>query len=156
MSTPEETKEPPTKKPRQGIPLERVLIALSLFGAVLLLFFGGRTLTERVKLDSVSIAGEWQALRQPWHMELKPDKTIVSSTGPSQADASKPSTAGKGTYKVDFFGTLWVTLDNGKVFKAILNPEMPNRFDLVQMDTEGVTVFERVAQPNPKSPQSTQ
>jgi hypothetical protein len=153
MSTPEETKEPPKKKPRQGVPLERVLIALSIFGGVVLLFYALRTLTERVKFESVPVAGEWQALRQPWRMEFKPDHTIVSFTGPSQEDASKPSTTGKGTYKVDYFGTLWVTLDNGKVFKSTLNPAMPNRFDLIQMDTESVTVFNRVPpQPTPNPP----
>jgi hypothetical protein len=142
MSTPEETNKTPKKKPRGGIPLEQVLIALSIVGVALLLFYGVRTLTPRVKLASVPVAGEWQALRQPWRMELKPDNTVVSSPGPS------------GKYKVDYFGTLWVTLDNGKVFKSTLNPEMPNRFDLIEMDTEAVTVFERVAQPKPNPPQT--
>jgi hypothetical protein len=154
MSTPQETNKAPEKKPRQGIPIERILIVLSIFGGILLILFGGRTLTERVKLDTVPIAGEWQAQRQPWYMELKPDKTILSYNGPSQASASKPGAPGKGTYKVDYFGTLWVTLDDGKVFKSTLNPEMPNRFDLIQMDTEGVTVFERVSQPKPNEPQA--
>ena len=142
MSTPEETTKAPKKEPRGGIPLERILIALSIVGIVLLLFYGLRVLTERVKLDTVPVAGDWQAQRQPWRMELKPDHTIASSDGPS------------GKYKVDYFGTLWITLDNGKVFKATLNPEMPNRFDLIQMDTEGVTVFERVSQPKPNEPQA--
>jgi hypothetical protein len=31
---------------------------------------------------------------------------------------------------------------------------MPNRFDLIEMDTEAVTVFERVAQPKPNPPQT--
>jgi hypothetical protein len=142
MSTPEETTKAPKKGPRGGIPLERILIVLSVVGIVLLLFYGLRVLTERVKLDTVPVAGEWQAQRQPWRMELKPDHTIASSTGPA------------GKYKVDYFGTLWITLDNGKFFKATLNPEMPNRFDLIQMDTEGVTVFERVNPPKPNPPQA--
>jgi hypothetical protein len=154
MSTPEETNKRPKKPPREGIPLERILIALGLFGVVILVFMGVRTLTERVKLDAVPIAGEWQAQRESWRIEFKPDNTIVSSTGPSRPDASQPWTSGKGKYKVDYFGTLWVTLGDGKVFKATLSPEMPNRFDLIEMATEGVTVFERVSQPQPNSPQS--
>lgn len=157
MSPPEETTKTLQKKPRQGVPLERVIIALGLLGVALLLFFGISTLAPRVKLGTVPVAGEWQALRQPWRMEFKPDNTILSSNGPSRTDASKPGTAGKGTYKVDFFGTLWVTLDNGKVFKSTLNPDNPNRFDLIQMDTEGVTVFNRVAPlPMPIAPQPPQ
>lgn len=142
----------PKKKPREGIPLERILIMASIFGLVLLLFYGIRTLTERVKFNSIPVAGEWQAQRKPWRIEFKPDNTIVSSTGPSQTDASQPGTSGGGKYKVDYFGTLWVTLDNGRVLKATLSTEMPNRFDLIEMDTEGVTVFDRVPQPEPNPP----
>jgi hypothetical protein len=152
MSMPEETNGAPKKKPREGIPLERILIVASIFGVVLLLFYGIRTLTEPVKFTSIPVAGAWQAQRKPWRIEFKPDNTIVSSTGPSQTDASQPGTSGRGKYKVDYFGTLWVTLDNGKVFKATLSTEMPNRFDLIEMDTEGVTVFDRVTQPEPNPP----
>lgn len=157
MSSPEETTKTPQKKPRQGVPLERVIIALSLVGIAALLFFGISTLAPRVKLSTVPVAGAWQALRQPWRMEFKPDNTILSYNGSSQADVSNPGTAGKGTYKVDYFGTLWVTLDNGKVFQSTLNPEMPNRFDLIQVDTQSVTVFNRVTpMPMPSAPQTPQ
>jgi hypothetical protein len=152
MSTPEETNKMPKKPPREGIPLGRILIAVSIFGGALLIFMGTRTLTERVKLDTVPIAGEWQAQRKPWRVEFKPDNTVVSSTGPSPPDASQLWTSGKGKYKLDYFGTLWVTLDDGKVFMATLSPEMPNRFDLIEQATEGVTVFERAAQPKPNPP----
>jgi hypothetical protein len=152
MSTPEETNKAPKKKQREGIPLERILIALGLFGGAILIFMGGRTLTERFKINTVPIAGEWQAQRKPWRIEFKPDNTIISSTGPSQPDATPGGTPGSGKYKIDYFGTLWVTLADGKVFKATPSPEMPNRFDLIEMDTEGVTVFDRVTQPNPAPP----
>ena len=152
MSTPEETNKAPEKKPREGIPLERILIAVSIFGVVLLLYFGISILTERVKFSSVPVVGEWQAQRKPWRIEFKPDNTIISSTGPSQPGATPGGTPGSGKYKIDYFGTLWVTLADGKVFKATLSPEMPNRFDLIEMDTEDVTVFDRVTQPNPAPP----
>ena len=154
MSTPEETKKTPKNSPREGIPLERILLALGIFGGGLLIFMGTRTLTERVKLDTVSIVGEWQAQRQPWRIEFKPDNTIVSSTGPSRPDASQQWTSGKGKYNLDYFGTLWVTLDDGKVFMATLSPQMPNRFDLIEQATEAVTVFERVSPSKPNPPQS--
>ncbi|MBO0733672.1 MAG: hypothetical protein J2P49_05005 [Methylocapsa sp.] len=148
MSTPEETQGGPKKPRREGIPLERILITLSIFGGAVLILMGTRTLTERVKLSSVPIAGEWQASHKPWRIEFKPDNTIVSIAGPAAAD---PSAKGKGTYKVDYFGTLWVTLDDGRTYKATLSPEMPNRFDLIEMTTENVTVFEKAQPPKPDS-----
>jgi hypothetical protein len=152
MSTPEETNKAPKKKQREGIPLERILIALGLFGGAILIFMGGRTLTERVNLNTIPVVGEWQAQRKPWRIEFKPDNTIVSSTGPSNPNAAQTWTTGKGKYKLDYFGTLWVTLEDGRVFMATPSPQMPNRFDLIEQATEAVTVFDRVTQPNPASP----
>ena len=153
MSTPEETKKS-KKKSRVGIPLERILIVVSIFGVAFLIFYGVRPLTERVVLDAVPIAGEWQALRNPWRIEFKPDNTLVSTNGPSQPNGQQARTSAKGTYRLDYFGTLWVNLDDGKVFTAIPSPQMPDRFDLIEQATEGVTVFERVSQPKPDPPQS--
>ncbi len=153
MSTPKET---PKKAPRQGIPVEKILVALGIFGFVGLVFLGVRTLTERVKLDSVPLAGEWQAIRNPWRIEFRPDNTVVSANGPSQPGAAQAQAVGKGSYKVDFFGTLWVTLDNGRVFTSVLVPQMPNRFDLIESATESVTVFERVSPPKPNPPASSE
>ena len=152
MSTPEETNKAPEKKPREGIPLERILIALGIFGVVLLLYFGISILTERVKFSSIPVVGEWQAQRKPWRIEFKPDNTIVSSTGPSNPNAGQTWSTGKGKYKLDYFGTLWVTLEDGRVFMATPSPQMPNRFDLIEQATEAVTVFDRVTQPNPAPP----
>jgi len=152
MSTPEETNKAPKKKQREGIPLERILLTLGLFGGAILIFMGTRTLTERVSLNAIPVVGEWQAQRKPWRIEFKPDNTILSSTGPSEPSAAQPWTTGKGKYKLDYFGTLWVTLEDGKVFKAIPSPQMPNRFDLIEQATEDVTVFERVTQPKPNPP----
>jgi hypothetical protein len=152
MSTPEETNKKPQKRQREGIPLERILIALGLFGGAILIFMGGRTLTERVSLNTIPVVGEWQAQRKPWRIEFKPDNTIVSSTGPSNPNAGQTWTAGKGKYKLDYFGTLWVTLEDGRVFMATPSPQMPNRFDLIEQATEAVTVFDRVTQPNPAPP----
>ena len=49
-----------------------------------------------------------------------------------------------GTYSVDYYGTLWVKLNNGKIYSAALAAEYPNRFDLIESDTLVPTVFEKV------------
>jgi hypothetical protein len=156
MSTPEETNKPPKKKQREGIPLERILLALGIFGGAILIFMGSRTLTERINLSTIPVVGEWQAQRKAWRIEFKPDNTIVSSTGASDPNAAQTWTAGKGKYKLDYFGTLWVTLDDGRVFMATPSPQMPNRFDLIEQETQSVTVFERVTQPKPNPPAPSQ
>ncbi|MGH6934883.1 MAG: hypothetical protein ACRED2_01625, partial [Methylocella sp.] len=68
--------------------------------------------------------------------------------------ASQAWTSGPGTYSVDYFGTLWVTLNNGKVYSAALTEENPNRFDLIESETLVPTVFEKVRTTNPKPPDS--
>jgi hypothetical protein len=64
-----------------------------------------------------------------------------------------------GTFKVDYYGTLWVMLKNGKTYTASLAPPpgdlapvSTNRFDLIELDTQAVTVFERIAPAVPKQP----
>jgi hypothetical protein len=50
---------------------------------------------------------------------------------------------------VDYFGTLWVKLKDGKIYSAALTAENPNRFDLIESDTLVPTVFEKVPPPTP-------
>jgi hypothetical protein len=140
----------PTQEPRKGIPVERILITLSIAGALGLIFMGTRTLfsTSPLTFSTIPIAGEWQSKDKPWHITFRADKTFVSSGRPSQSEAAQEY----GTYSVNYFGTLWVKLGNGKLYSAELSPATPNRFDLIEMDTEVPTVFERV-QPL-KSPDS--
>ena len=135
----------PTKRSDNGVPLGRILIILSVFAIPGLIFLGVRHLGNYVKLVDIPIAGEWQAPSKPWRIVFRPDKTLVSSTSPSQS--------GPGTYSVDYFGTLWVKLNNGKIYSAALSAESPNRFDLIGSGTdEGVTVFEKVPPLTPKPP----
>jgi len=142
----------PTK--REGVPLGRILIILSLFGLPGLIYLGVRHLGSYVKIVDIPIVGEWQAPGKPWRIEFRPDKTLVSSTSPSQPSPSQAWTSGPGTYSVDYFGTLWVTLNNGKVYSAALTEENPNRFDLIESETLVPTVFEKVRTTNPKGPDS--
>jgi hypothetical protein len=146
----------PMKKPNKGVPVGRMLAVLSVFGVLGLAALGTWGLFGMVKFTDFPITGEWQAQRKPWHLEFRADKTIVSSTGPSQPGASEP-----GKYKVDYFGNLWVMLKSGKTYTAALAPPAESlapasldRFDLIESGTDSVTVFERVIPVKPKSPDS--
>jgi hypothetical protein len=142
----------PTK--REGVPLGRILIILSVVAFPGLVYLGVRHLGERIKIVDIPIVGEWQAAGNSWRIVFRPDKTLVSSTSASQPSASQAWTSGPGTYSVDYFGTLWVKLNNGKIYSAALTAENPNRFDLIESETLVPTVFEKVRPPTPMPPDS--
>jgi hypothetical protein len=131
----------PTKRSDNGVPLGRILIILSVFAVPGLIYLGVRRLGNFVKIVDIPIVGEWQAPGKPWRIVFRPDKTLVSSTSPAQS--------GPGTYSLDYYGTLWVKLSNGKIYSAALAAEYPTRFDLIDSDTLVPTVFEKVAPPTP-------
>lgn len=143
----------PTMRPdkSKGIPASRMIMIFSVIGFLGLVFLGARQMISTVTLVSIPIVGEWQATDKPWRVDFRPDNTLVSSTGSAQPKAAEAWTSGPGVYSVDYFGTLWVTLNNGKKFTATLTTETPNRFDLIESGVESVTVFER-AQPKPNLP----
>ena len=137
----------PTK--REGVPLGRILIILSVVAFPGLVYLGVRHLGSYVKIVDIPLVGEWQAPGKPWRIEFRPDKTLVTSTSPSQPSASQAWTSGPGTYSVDYFGTLWVKLKNGKIYSAALSADSPTRFDLIESDTLVPIVFEKVRPPTP-------
>jgi len=136
----------PTKRSDSGIPVGRLLIILSVFAIPGLIYLGVFRIGGRIKIVDIPIVGEWQAPGKPWRIVFRSDKTLVSSTSPSQS--------GPGTYSVDYFGTLWVKLNNGKIYSAALAAESPDRFDLIESDTLVPTVFQKVPPPTPKPPDS--
>lgn len=132
------------EKPDAKVPIGPWLV---IFGGLLALglgYLGMRNLFTGLVLQPPPIVGEWKAYRTPWRLTFNEDKTMVSATAPSGADDSQAWTSAKGTYRVDFFGTLWITLADAKVYTAQLRPELPNQFDIVDTGTDVVTVFERV------------
>jgi hypothetical protein len=144
----------PATPPEKGVPLGRILIILSVFAFPGLIYLGVRRLGNFVKVVDIPIVGEWQAPGKPWRIVFRPDKTLVTSTSPSQPSASQAWTSGPGTYSVDYFGTLWVKLNNGKIYSAALAAESPTRFDLIESDTLVPTVFEKVRPATPTPPDS--
>src|ERR1700736_1008217 len=141
-----------TTPPEKGVPLGRILIIHSVFAFPGLIYLGVRRLGNFVKIVDTPIVGEWQAPGKPWRIVFRPDKTLVSSTSPSQPNASQTWTSGPGTYSGDYYGTLWVKLKDGKIYSAALTAEKPNRFALIESDTLVPTVFEKVRPPTPTPP----
>lgn len=136
--------EPPTKRPGSGVPVSRMIVTLGVLGLLGLVVLGARQLMGTVNIVSVPLVGEWQARHKPWRLDFRPDKTIVSSAIPSASPVESGGVEAKGTYSVDYSATLWVKLSNGKIYTAALSEAAPNRFDLIESGTDGVTAFERV------------
>ena len=144
----------PKKQSESGVPLGRILIILSVFGIPGIIYLGVRRLGNFVKIVDIPIVGEWQAPGKPWRIVFRPDKTLVTSASPSQPSASQAWTSGPGTYSVDYYGTLWVKLKDGKTYSAALAEEYPTRFDLIESDTQVPIMFEKVTPPESKPPDS--
>lgn len=138
----------PSEKPN-GVPVGRLIVIFGAVGLIGLVALGAKQMISAISIVKTPIVGEWRAANKPWRLVFLPDKTVVSSTGPSQANSSQAWTSAPGAYSVDYFGTLWVTLENGRRYTATLTPETPNRFDLVESESAGVTVFERAPAPKP-------
>jgi len=134
----------PKEKLEAKVPIGPWLFVFGFLLALGLGYLGMRNLFSGVVLQPPPIVGEWQAYRTPWRLTFNEDETLVNSTGPSGADETQAWASAPGTYRIDFFGTLWVKLNDGRVYTAALRPELPNQFDLVESATDVVTVFERV------------
>jgi hypothetical protein len=154
---------PPPKK-RQGIEVGLLVIILGTVLVVGLVGAGVWSLYGSINLTDFPVNGEWRAQGKPWHLEFRADKTIISSTAPSASAPPQTWISEPGTYKVDYFGNLWVMLKSGKTYTATLVPPPGglapvslNRFDLIETIVESVTVFERAVpiksiQPNTARP----
>ncbi len=70
----------PTNRPREGVPIGRILIIVSVFAIPGLIYLGVRRLGNYIKIVDIPIVGEWQAPAKPWRIVFLPDKTLVSST----------------------------------------------------------------------------
>ncbi|WOJ88908.1 hypothetical protein RZS28_13975 [Methylocapsa polymorpha] len=122
-----------------------MIVIFGVVGALGLIAMGARQLIGAVTIKTIPIVGEWQAAGKPWRIVFRPDKTIASFSGPAQ-----PGASGGGVYSIDYFGTLWVKMDDGRTYTATLMAETPNRIDLIDSSSEGVTVLERAPPaPNP-------
>ncbi len=98
------------------------------------------------------IVGEWTSTRGPEHLVFRADKT-VSMTVPANpaednAAPAAPETNGPapvtGKYQVMQGGKVGIQLMNAHKYSTTISPGSPNRLDLIDSATDGVTTFERV------------
>ena len=101
------------------------------------------------------IVGEWTSTRGPEHLVFRADKTVSMTVpaNPAQGNAAQaaPETQGPapvtGKYQVVQGGKVGIQLMNGNKYTTTISPGSPNRFDLIDSATEGVTTFERLPAP---------
>jgi hypothetical protein len=98
------------------------------------------------------IVGEWTSTRGPEHLVFRADKTVSMTVpaNPAEDNAAPavPETNGPapvtGKYQPLQGGKLVIQLMNGNKYTTAITPGNPNRFDLIDSATEGVTTFERL------------
>jgi hypothetical protein len=101
------------------------------------------------------IVGEWKSAHGPEHLVFRDDKTVSMTVpaNPAEDNAAPavPETNGPapvtGKYVAVQGGKVGIQLMNGNKYTTTISPASPNRFDLIDSATEGVTTFERVPAP---------
>jgi hypothetical protein len=101
------------------------------------------------------IVGEWKAERGSQHLLFRTDDSVsMTEPGSSAAENAAEATANMsgpapvtGKYKLTSGGKIYIQLMNGKKFSTTISPINPNRFDLIDSETDGVTTFDRVTSP---------
>ena len=88
------------------------------------------------------IVGEWTSTRGPEHLVFRADKTLSMTVPANPADDSAAPLTGK--YQLAEGGKVVIQLMNGNKYATAITPGNPNRFDLIDTTTQGVTTFERV------------
>jgi len=98
------------------------------------------------------IVGEWKSTRGLEHLVFRADKTVSmtvpanppeDNAAPAAPEINSPAPV-TGKYVVVQGGKLSIQLMNGTKYTTTISPGSPNRFDLIDSATEGVTTFERM------------
>lgn len=102
------------------------------------------------------IVGEWKAERGPEHLVFRSDDSVTLTVPAHPAEGNGPAadeTSGPppvtGKYKLAQGGRIYIQLMNGKKYSTTISPINPNRFDLIDSETDGVTTYDRVNAPAP-------
>ena len=101
------------------------------------------------------IVGEWQAERGPEHLLFRTDESVsMTVPGPAAGESTAEAPANTngpapvtGKYKLTQGGKVYLQLMNGKKYTTTISPMNPNRFDLIDSDTDGVTTYDRASTP---------
>jgi hypothetical protein len=149
-----------SKKPKitpVGI-TELVLVCVGVTLVILVFGMAARQKIREAPTIAVPIVGDWTSGEKPMRLAFQPDRTLVlTSTSPSQlhpepgatetsAPVGGPGAPVTGTYVVQPGGKIAIKLNNGARYIAEWKATSPNRFDLIDVATEGVTTFDREKQ----------
>jgi hypothetical protein len=144
-----------TTPPGKRAKIQALDVVIVILGIVGIMAFNRMSIARLQRsLPNVNsqIVGEWKSTRGPEHLVFRADKT-VSMTVPANpvennAAPAVPETNGPapvtGKYVVVQGGKVAVQLMNGNKYTTTITPSNPNRFDLIDSATEGVTTFERL------------
>lgn len=128
---------------------ELVLVSIGVALVIGLYGFAARQQIKRIPTITVPIVGEWQASDKPLHLSFFPDKRVVLSSTSRSPSEEKESAAAittitvPGIYAMGAGGTVGVKLDNGAKYTVEWKALTPNRFDLIDAETQGVTTFDK-------------
>jgi len=148
----------------------KVLDVVIVIGGILGIMAFNRVSIARLKHSlpnaNDQIVGEWTSTRGPEHLVFRADKTVSMTVPANSAEDNAAPAASEtngpapvtGKFQVVQGGKVAIQLMNGNKYTTTISPGNPNRFDLIDSATEGVTTFERTpaaAAPAPASPATT-
>lgn len=139
---------------------ELIMSVFAVVGVLGLVIMGAKQIYSTTNFVSVPVEGEWLRSDRAWLLDFRPDKSLIVSPGPAATAAApqpKPSSAeaakdetppiwteGQGAYSRGAQGAVFVTLPSGQRFSIDFHAAYPNQIDLINSDTGGVAVFERM------------
>lgn len=131
-------------RPKQTEPLgatrrEIIFVSLGVIAVIAVYGFAARQSIHAAAKVNVPIVGEWLSTGKPWRIVFREDRTMDMSFD----TAAEPAQLVAGSYRLDSTGWVKLKLENGKAYTTNLKSQTPDRFDLIDAETEGVTTFER-------------
>jgi hypothetical protein len=155
---------PPSPTGKRKIPV--LEMAVVVIGFLAIMGYNRMTIARLARtIPNVNsqVVGEWKSINGPEHLVFREDKS-VSLTVPESRPAggsteqASPETAGPpsvpGKYVLAQGGKIYVELMNGKKYTTTISPQSPDRFDLIDARTDGVSTYVRLKEPQPPQPKS--
>jgi hypothetical protein len=142
---------PPRKRAKISV-LDVVIVIGGIIGIMAFNRMSIARLQRSLPNANSQIEGEWKSARGPEHLVFRADKTVSMTVpaNPAEDNAAPavPETNGPapvtGKYMVVQGGKVAIQLMNGNKYTTTISPASPNRIDLIDSATEGVTTYERL------------
>ncbi|WP_026606855.1 hypothetical protein [Methylocapsa acidiphila] len=118
---------------------EIIFVVLGVIAVIAIYGLAAKQTIHAAPKVNVPIVGEWISTDKPWRIVFRQDRSLDMAFDTS----AEPSQLVAGSFQSDATGRVTLKLENGKGFKTDLKAQSPNRFDLIDVYSEGVTTFER-------------